>query len=98
MNEDLTPKELARIKSEARSKRIGRIRRRVMLLGATLAAVFSGMVLVRTEINQPTTGASSQPHLVQAAPSESDEGFTTSTSPAPAPAPQPAAPLVTSQS
>ncbi|MBK8293589.1 MAG: hypothetical protein IPK93_02000 [Solirubrobacterales bacterium] len=74
MNEDLTPKELARIKREARAKRIGNIRRRVLVLGATLAAVFSGVALVRTEINQPAAGSATRSTLAQSAPVQSGDG------------------------
>lgn len=60
MTDELSPKELARIKREGRAERIGRIRRRVLVLGATLAAVFSGVVLARTDINQPAAGSPAQ--------------------------------------
>lgn len=72
MYENLTPRELAQIKREARNKRIANIRRRVIILGATLAAVFSGVALVRTEINQPAAGSPNQPTLAQSAPDQSD--------------------------
>ncbi|MGK2956373.1 MAG: hypothetical protein ACSLFI_11980 [Solirubrobacterales bacterium] len=72
MNEELTPKELAAIKREARSKRIRNIRRRVLVLGATLAAVFSGIVLARTAFDLNPAGASSNADLVQRAPTSTD--------------------------
>lgn len=55
----LDPKELARIKRHARARRISDIRRRVATLGITLVAVFSGTILVRTQLDpSPVTGTS----------------------------------------
>lgn len=52
MSDELTPKELARIKMLARERRIGTIRKRVAVLGVTLAALFSGAILARSQIDQ----------------------------------------------
>jgi len=95
MNEDLTPKELALIKKTARLQRISRIRRRVTITAATLAAIFSGVVLARTQ-TQPFSNATAQTTFAQKVIGSQDSGSTsTTTAPAPAPAP---APLTTSQS
>jgi hypothetical protein len=53
MDNQLDPKELARIRKEARNTRIRLIRRRIAIFGASLAAVFSGAVLVRSQLDQP---------------------------------------------
>jgi hypothetical protein len=53
MENGLDPRELARIKKEARNTRIRLIRRRITIFGASLAAVFSGAVLVRSQLDQP---------------------------------------------
>jgi hypothetical protein len=64
MENRLDPKELARIRKEARNSRIRLIRRRIAIFGASLAAVFSGAVLVRSQLDQPEqplTAAGSAP-------------------------------------
>jgi hypothetical protein len=53
MENELDPRELARFKKAARVARIGRIRRRVAVFGTSLVALFSGAVLVRSQIDQP---------------------------------------------
>jgi hypothetical protein len=53
MENRLDPKELGRIKKAARIARIRTIRRRIAIFGATLAALFSGAVLVRSQLDQP---------------------------------------------
>lgn len=64
MDEQLTPKELAKAKLKARKTRIRNIRRRVAITAATLTAVFSGVILARSQINQPVE-SSQQVALVQ---------------------------------
>lgn len=61
MENGLDPRELARIKKEARKARIRLIRRRIAVFGASLAAVFSGAALVRSQLDQPATGTDSAP-------------------------------------
>ena len=52
--------ELASAKKQARAARVRKIRRRVAISAATLTAVFSGVVLARTQLNQPASQESSQ--------------------------------------
>lgn len=47
----LDPKQLALIKRHARARRISDIRKRVATLGVTLVAVFSGTILVRSQLD-----------------------------------------------
>ena len=75
MSDHLPPNELARIKREGRARRIGKIRRRVMALGATLAAVFSGIVRLRSSTNQPAASSSSRSELTQPAPAQDQVGL-----------------------
>lgn len=112
MTDELTPKELARIKILARNRRIGVIRKRVAVLGVSLAALFSGAILARSQIGQlnpDLTAAISRVALVTGSDdgsgrgeSETDSGVSPSTSVAPttsaAPSSTSSAPLVTSQS
>jgi hypothetical protein len=53
MIEELTPIELANAKKQARARRIRNIRRRVAIAAATLTALFSGVILARTQLIQP---------------------------------------------
>lgn len=64
MTEELTPRELANVKKQARAARIRKIRRRVAITGATLAAVFSGVIMARTQLNQPVSPAPAQVAMV----------------------------------
>jgi hypothetical protein len=64
MTEELTPRELANAKKQARAVRIRNIRRQVAVTAATLAAVFSGVVLARTQLNQPVNPQPTQVAMV----------------------------------
>lgn len=112
MSDELTPKELARIKMLARSRRIGLIRKRVAVLGLSLAALFSGAIMVRSQIDQLSpdlTAALSEVALVTGSDDHSGQGnagtdsgaaLSGSVSPSTnvAPSTTQSAPLVTSQS
>jgi hypothetical protein len=67
MTEELTPRELANIKKQARAVRIRKIRRRVAVAAATLTAVFSGVILARTQLNQPAGPDANQVAMVRSA-------------------------------
>ncbi len=60
MANELTPRELALAKKAARTVRIRNIRRRVAYSAATLAALFSGLAVMRPGIDQISTAAPSQ--------------------------------------
>jgi hypothetical protein len=64
MTEGLTPRELAQAKKHARTRRVSNIRRRVAIGAATLTAVFSGVILARTQLNQPTESQPDQIAMV----------------------------------
>jgi hypothetical protein len=59
MDQGLTPIQLAEIKKRSRALRVRNIRRRVAISAATIAAVFSGLILVRAEMTQLGTSSTS---------------------------------------
>ena len=71
MNEELTPRELANAKMQARAARIRNIRRRVAIAAATLTAVFSGVILARTQLEQPADPQGDQIALVNSSSADS---------------------------
>jgi hypothetical protein len=72
MNEELTPRELANAKMQARAARIRNIRRRVAIAAATLTAVFSGVILARTQLDQPADPQGDQIALVNSSSADSE--------------------------
>jgi hypothetical protein len=64
MNEKLDPKEIARIKKLARSARIRQIRRKTAVTAATLVALFSGVILVRSQFDGSGEAGAAQTTLV----------------------------------
>jgi hypothetical protein len=72
MTEELTPRELATARKQARAARIRNIRRRVAITAATLAAVFSGVVLARTQLNPTTNPEPDQIAMARAASGDGD--------------------------
>ena len=64
MNEKLDPKQIARIKKLARSARIRQIRRKTAVTAATLVALFSGVILVRSQFDGSGEAGAAQTTLV----------------------------------
>jgi hypothetical protein len=73
MSESLDPREIARIKKLARSARIRRIRRRTAVAAATLAALFSGAILARGQLDQSTLPGDTTTALVSRAGADGED-------------------------
>lgn len=72
MPDHRTPEELAQTKKAERAERVSLIRRRVIGVAATLAAVFSGVVLTRSLVEKPA-GADATETAMVTTPDESSQ-------------------------
>ena len=72
MPDHRTPEELAQTKKAERAERVRLIRRRVIGAAATLAAVFSGVVLTRSLVEKPA-GADATETAMVTTPDESSQ-------------------------
>ena len=72
MPDHRTPEELAQTKKAERAERVSLIRRRVIGVAATLAAVFSGVVLTRSLVEKPS-GADATETAMVTTPDESSQ-------------------------
>ena len=72
MPDHRTPEELAQTMKAERAERVRLIRRRVIGAAATLAAVFSGVVLTRSLVEEPS-GADATETAMVTTPAESSQ-------------------------